>query len=76
MMKAQLLQQISLLNVEDQIDLVEAIWQGIDERGDMPAMSDELAAELNRRLADHQSHPEKSVSWDELRAEARAKFRR
>ncbi len=75
-MKTQLLQQISLLSVEEQIDLVEAIWDGIEARGEMPAITDDLAAELEGRLADHLAHPEQSLDWNEARAEAGAKFRK
>ena len=52
-MNTQLLQQASVLDIDEQIELVEAIWDGIVSRGAAPALTDTQKTELDRRLADH-----------------------
>lgn len=75
-MNTELLRQIRELSVSEPIDLIEAIWDGIAVRGEAPPLTDDQVAELDRRLADHLAHPDDVVSWDDVRAEARAKLRR
>jgi putative addiction module component (TIGR02574 family) len=75
-MNPQLLEQAKALNVDEQIELVEAIWDGIVSRGAVPSLTDAQEAELDRRLADHLANPHDTVSWDEVRADALAKIGR
>jgi len=74
-MNTQILEQARGLAVDEQIELVEAIWDGIVRRDAVPPLSDAQKAELDRRLADHQSNPDDVVSWDEVKAAALAKIR-
>jgi len=37
-MNTQLLQQARVLDIDEQIELVEAIWDGIVSRGDAPSL--------------------------------------
>ena len=74
-MNTQLLEQAKKLDVDEQIELVEAIWDGIVSSGAVPALTDEQNAELDRRLADHLANPDDVVPWSEVRAAALAKFR-
>lgn len=57
-MNPQLLQQASQLDVDEQIELVEAIWDGIVSRGAAPPITEAQKAELDRRLADHLANPD------------------
>ena len=52
-MKAQLLQQASVLDIDEQIELAEAIWTGIVSRGLVPSLTQAQKLELDRRLADN-----------------------
>ena len=74
-MHSQLLQQASVLDVDEQIELVEAIWDGIVSRGAAPALTEAQKTELDRRLADHLANPNDVVSWSEVKATALAKIR-
>ncbi|MEQ1557306.1 MAG: addiction module protein [Gallionella sp.] len=74
-MNTQLLQQARVLNVDEQIELVEAIWDGIVNRGAAPVLTDAQTTELNLRLANHLDHPDDVVPWNEVKAAALANLR-
>jgi putative addiction module component (TIGR02574 family) len=74
-MNIQLLEQARKLDINEQIDLVEAIWDGIASRGEAPPLSAAQKAELDRRLAHHLSNPDDVISWDEVKAAVLAKIR-
>ena len=73
-MNTHLLQQASVLNVDEQIELVEAIWDGIVSRGAAPSLTEAQKRELDRRLADYLANPTDVVSWSEVKAAALAKL--
>lgn len=73
-MNSQLLQQASALDVDEQIELVEALWNGIVSRGAAPAVTGAQKVELDRRLADHLENPDNVVPWDEVKTAAAAKM--
>lgn len=75
-MNMQLLQQASVLDIDEQIELVEAIWNGIVSRGAVPPLTEAQKIELDRRLADHLENPDDVVSWDEIKASILAKMDR
>lgn len=75
-MNPALLSQARKLTLEEQLELVQAIWDNIAERGAAPPLTAAQSEELDRRLADHRQNPEDVVSWSEVRAEALAQLRR
>ena len=75
-MKTQLLQQASALDIDEQIELVEAIWTGIVSRGLEPSLTESQKLELDRRLADHLANPNDVIAWDDVKAAALAKIRK
>ncbi len=72
-MNTNLLQQASMLDIDEQIELVEAIWNGIVSRGAVPTLTEVQKIELDRRLADHLANPNDVISWDEVKAAALSK---
>lgn len=74
-MNTNLLEQARVLNVDEQIELVEAIWDGIVSRDAVPAITEAQKAELDRRLADHLAHPDDVTPWSEVKAAALARIR-
>jgi len=74
-MNTQLLQQASVLDIDEQIELVEAIWDGIVSRGAAPSLTETQKTELDRRLADHLANPDDVIPWNEVKATALAKIR-
>ncbi len=75
-MNTQLLQQASVLDIDEQIELVEAIWDGIVSRGAAPSLTEAQKTELDRRLANYLANPNDVVSWNEVKEAALAKIRR
>jgi putative addiction module component (TIGR02574 family) len=57
---------ISQLNDDVKLDLVEELWDSIDV--DAIPVTDAQRDELERRVAEHLANPEDLVSWDEVKA--------
>jgi putative addiction module component (TIGR02574 family) len=69
---AQLKDQIEQLSADEQLRLVEEIWDRLSaDPGVVPVPSDHLA-ELRRRIADHDALPDDVVSWGDLKDEFRS----
>jgi putative addiction module component (TIGR02574 family) len=58
------------LSVSERLRLVEDLWDSIAEDAPDEALpvSPELAAELDRRLAEHEANPDDVVPWEAARA--------
>lgn len=59
--------EILELPVAERIRLVELIWDSIAAVPEAIPVSDELKAELNRRLAEFEANPEAGSPWEEVR---------
>ena len=61
------------LSVAERIQLVEDIWDSIAEEANVRPQSlpltDAQCAELQRRVADADAHPEDSVPWETVRGQ-------
>jgi putative addiction module component (TIGR02574 family) len=75
-MNTYLLEQASLLSVDEQIELVEAIWNGIVRHGVTPLLPETQKTELDRRLADYLANPDDVISWSDVKTTALAKILR
>lgn len=67
---------IDRLGVDDRIALVTAIWDSIAAEPHAPLLSDAQRAELDRRLADLADNPNDVVPWEQVKADALARFKR
>lgn len=74
-MNTQRLQQASVLDLDEQIELVEAIWDGIVNRNAPPSLTEAQKTELDHRLADHLVNPDDVIPWSEVKAAALARIR-
>jgi putative addiction module component (TIGR02574 family) len=68
---AQILQAMRTWSVENQMELLFRAWDQLVDAGWQPELTDELKAELNRRIAAYQVTPNRVVSWDEVVAHAK-----
>lgn len=75
-MNTHLLEQARKLSLEEQIELVEALWDGIVERNAVPPLTEAQKAELDRRISDHEMNPDDVVSWDEVKSSAQKRIGR
>lgn len=66
---------IDRLSVEDRIALALAIWDSIAAEPHPPLLTEAQRQELQRRLDDHQANPSDVVPWEQIKAEALARFR-
>jgi putative addiction module component (TIGR02574 family) len=55
----------------EQIQHVQDLWDRIAEHPEGVPVSDELKAELDRRLAAHRADPSSSIPWEQVKAELR-----
>jgi putative addiction module component (TIGR02574 family) len=66
-MRAIAVTEILELPVAERIRLVEIIWDSIAAVPEAVPVSDELRADLNRRLAEFEADPEAGLPWQEVR---------
>ena len=59
--------EILELSVVERLRIVEDIWDSIAADSDKLSISDELRAELDRRMKAYRDDPEAGVSWEVLR---------
>jgi putative addiction module component (TIGR02574 family) len=61
-----LLAEILKLPVGERLDLIERIWASLPEGAYDPPLTDEMKAELDRRLADLEENPGDEYTWEEV----------
>jgi putative addiction module component (TIGR02574 family) len=54
--------------VEDRIRLVHDVWDQLVDQGYEPELTEEMKAELDRRIAELERNPELGVPWEEAKA--------
>jgi putative addiction module component (TIGR02574 family) len=67
---------IDRMSVEDRIALATAIWDSIAAQPHPPLLTEAQKQELERRLADHAANPGDVVPWEQVKADALARFQR
>jgi putative addiction module component (TIGR02574 family) len=66
---------IDQLSVEERLALVEALWDSIAEStGELP-LTEAQQAELDRRLAEHEAHPDDVVPWEDVKTSIEARLK-
>lgn len=68
---ATVLKAVESWSVEDRRELVDRVAEGLPDEHE--PLSDELKAELDRRIALSEAHPEAARPWDEVYAELRSR---
>jgi putative addiction module component (TIGR02574 family) len=67
---------IDQLSVEERIALVQEIWDSIAADMEATPLTGAQRAELERRLADHEANPDDVIPWEQIQAEALARFQK
>jgi putative addiction module component (TIGR02574 family) len=61
------------LSIDERLQLVEDIWDSIaaeaNVRADALPLTSAQIAELDRRVAEADAHPEEGIPWEQVRAE-------
>jgi putative addiction module component (TIGR02574 family) len=60
------LQEVREWPVEDRLELVFRLWDQLVDDGWRPEPTDELIAELDRRLAAHEADPTNVRTWEQV----------
>lgn len=60
------LQTVRQWSVDDRLDLVFRLWDQLVEDGWRPDPTDELNAELDRRLDAHEANPSDTRTWEQV----------
>lgn len=64
------------LSVEERLQLVEDLWDSIAaDTENLPPLSQEQIAEIERRLAEHEKNPERARPWEEVRERLWSRYR-
>ncbi len=65
---------IDRLDIDERLELMHEIWDSIASEPGRTHLTVSQRRELERRLAEHEANPEDVVSWEEVKAEALARF--
>ena len=60
------IRETSDLPIEDQLDLVEKLWDRIVGAGWQPEVDADLKALLDERIAELDANPNRAVTWNQL----------
>ncbi len=60
------LKEIETWPIDDQLELVQQVWDRIVESGWQPELTAAQKAELDRRLAAAEANPDEVVSWESI----------
>lgn len=66
------LKEIETLTVDERIDLVQAIWDGIASETESRELSEGEKQMLDRRMADMDADPGNVLTWEEIKGRVRA----
>lgn len=67
---------IDRLDAQERLALAEEIWESLEAEGIPLALTEPQLAELERRLAEDEAHPEDVVPWEQVKAETLARLRK
>ena len=56
------------LSIEERILLIEEIWDSIESEQEMPDLTEEQKAELDRRLESYRKNPDESLTWESVKS--------
>jgi putative addiction module component (TIGR02574 family) len=66
---------IDRMSIEDRIALATAIWDSIAAEAHPPLLTEAQRLELERRLAVDAANPNDVLPWEQIKAEALARFK-
>ncbi|HLA94659.1 MAG TPA: addiction module protein [Pyrinomonadaceae bacterium] len=57
----------------ERLKLTEDLYESLHTSSAVVEIPDEQLAELNRRIEDHNLHPDRTIRWEQVKAEALAR---
>jgi putative addiction module component (TIGR02574 family) len=79
MNKSLLLNELMQLSPAERLDIAEKLWDSIHppgsaRPGEEAPLTEKQMAEIDRRIEEHERHPERASPWEEVRARLHARF--
>ena len=68
------LSEVESWPVDDRVRLVQDVWDRLVDQGLEPELTDEMKAELDRRVEEMDRNPGLGVPWDVVKARALERF--
>jgi putative addiction module component (TIGR02574 family) len=62
------LREVETWSVDDQVKLVQRLWDRLEDQGYEPELNDVQKAELDRRLAAYEQNPGAGSSWEDVKS--------
>jgi len=62
-----ILNEVDTWPVEDRLQLMEQIWEGLDDQDKAPELTEDVKALLDRRVASLDANPENVMTWDAIK---------
>lgn len=69
------LAEVSTWTPEERVQLVHELWDRVAGEDASLELSEAMKAEIDRRLAAHAANPEAAIPWEQVEADALARFR-
>ena len=62
------------LPAEERMRLASDLWESVESESPRRVLSDELKAELDRRVAEDDANPDSALPWDEVKSRLDRKY--
>jgi putative addiction module component (TIGR02574 family) len=62
------LREVETWSVDDQVQLVQRLWDRLEDQGYEPALTDAQKAKLDLRLAAYEENPGAGSSWADVKS--------
>jgi putative addiction module component (TIGR02574 family) len=73
-MRRELMAELLELSPQERLDLIDELWDSLGP-DDLPPLTPEQEAEIDRRLDAHEKDPSRAVPWEDVRARLRSRFK-
>lgn len=70
------LNEVESWPIDDRIRLVQDVWDRLVDQGHEPELTEEMKAELDRRIEEMDRNPDSGVPWEEVKARVLGRLRK
>ncbi len=70
------LNEVETWPIDDRIRLVQDVWDRLVDQGYKPELTEEMKAELDRRVEEMDRNPGSGVPWEEVKARVLGRLRK
>jgi putative addiction module component (TIGR02574 family) len=68
------LSEVESWPVDERVRLVQDVWDRLVDQGHEPGLTEEMRAELDRRIEEMDRNPDAGVPWEVVKARVLARF--